>query len=371
MNYINRDIINNRNYAEGRWSAVGPYYAMFPNEFAYDVISQYSKVGDKVLDPFAGRGTTLYIGGLLERHCDGIEINPVGWLYSFVKLNPARRKENVINRLYEIYELSGKYKNKAKSMPLFYHYCYCKEVLCFLLAARDNLDWKNRTIDATLMVFIILSLHDKIGNGLSNQMQLTKSMGQNYSIEWWKRNNMSKPPKIAPVALLKKKIEWRYGKGINDIKNSCIYYGDSTVILNRLINKNRKYSLLLTSPPYYSLTDYHVDQWLRLWMLGGPTESKTSDHKYKGRFTSEQEYIDLLDIVFEKTSKIMHEKSVVYVRTDARTFTKNITIQILKKHYPLHKLDIIDRPLLKRTQTSIFNNNTIKPGEVDLILTRN
>ena len=64
----------------------------------------------------------------------------------------------------------------------------------------------------------------------------------------------------------------------------------------------------------------------------------------------------------------MHEKSVVYVRTDARTFTKNITIQILKKHYPLHKLDIIDRPLLKRTQTSIFNNNTIKPGEVDLIL---
>lgn len=371
MNYIDRDIIKNRNFAAGRWSAVGPYYAMFPNEFAYDVISEYSKVGDKILDPFAGRGTTLYIGGLLDRHCDGIEINPVGWLYSSVKLNPARRKENLITRLTEMYELSGKYKNEAKLMPVFYHYCYCKDVLNFLLAARDNLNWKNSIIDATLMVFILLSLHDKIGNGLSNQMQLTKAMGQNYSIEWWRRNNMSKPPQIDPVALLKKKIEWRYEKGTTSIKNSKIHYGDSTIILDKLTSKNEKFSLLLTSPPYYSLTDYHVDQWLRLWMLGGPNEAKVSAHKHKGRFNSENEYTDLLDLVFCKTVKLMDERSVIYVRTDARKFTKNTTIEVLRKHYPLHSIDVVDRPLLKRTQTSFFNNNTVKPGEVDIILTRN
>lgn len=28
--------------------------------------------------------------------------------------------------------------------------------------------------------------------------------------------------------------------------------------------------LVVTSPPYLDITDYHEDQWLRLWFLGGP-----------------------------------------------------------------------------------------------------
>jgi hypothetical protein len=27
----------------------------------------------------------------------------------------------------------------------------------------------------------------------------------------------------------------------------------------------------VTSPPYLDITDYHEDQWLRLWFLGGPS----------------------------------------------------------------------------------------------------
>ena len=29
--------------AIGRWATVGPYYAMFPLDFAFDVVHQYSK----------------------------------------------------------------------------------------------------------------------------------------------------------------------------------------------------------------------------------------------------------------------------------------------------------------------------------------
>ena len=95
--------------AESRWSRFGPYYAMFPIEFAFDIVNKYSKKGDKILDPFCGRGSSVFAGSVLGRESTGIDINPLGWLYSNVKLHPARKK-NVLNRLKEIYDLRENYK---------------------------------------------------------------------------------------------------------------------------------------------------------------------------------------------------------------------------------------------------------------------
>ena len=67
-----------------------------------EVVKKYSNEGDYILDPFAGRCSSIYAGGVLGRHSLGIEINPVGWLYVNVKLNPAK-KSNVVDRLFEVY----------------------------------------------------------------------------------------------------------------------------------------------------------------------------------------------------------------------------------------------------------------------------
>ena len=69
---------SNKNTAESIWAHFGPYYAMFPLSFAFNVIKRYSKKGDVVLDPFAGRFTSIYAGSVLNRKSIGIEINPVG-----------------------------------------------------------------------------------------------------------------------------------------------------------------------------------------------------------------------------------------------------------------------------------------------------
>jgi hypothetical protein len=37
--------------------------------------------------------------------------------------------------------------------------------------------------------------------------------------------------------------------------------------------------LVITSPPYLDITDYHEDQWLRLWFLGGPSTPVTGQGK--------------------------------------------------------------------------------------------
>ena len=369
-------ILKGHNTAEARWARFGPYYAMFPVDFAFEVVGKYSKEGDYIIDPFAGRCSSIYAGGVLGRQSLGIEINPVGWLFGTVKLQPAD-KNDVIDRLLEIYGNRNEYTEQLKQMSEFYRICYCDEVLKFLLCARQNLNWKNDNVDATLMSILLIYLHGKLGEGLSNQMRMTKSMGMNYSVQWWKTKGMNIPPEINPCEFIYKKIEWRYEKGKPHIKyDSRVVFGDSSQqlisISDKAIKNDIKFSLLFTSPPYCSITDYHADQWLRLWLLGGSENPLSLKEKHKGRFVNKQEYYDLLDNVFGLCAKMMKTKSVIYVRTDKREFTFNSTVEILKKHFPKHSVKIIEKPLKEdtKTQTKLFGDKSLKPGEVDIIMKR-
>jgi len=369
-------ILKGHNTAEARWARFGPYYAMFPVDFAFEVVEKYSKEGDYIIDPFAGRCSSIYAGGVLGRQSLGIEINPVGWLFGTVKLQPAD-KNDVVDRLLEIYGRRNKYTEQAEQMPEFYRICYCDEVLKFLLCSREHLNWKSDNVDATLMSILLVSLHGKLGEGLSNQMRMTKSMGMNYSVQWWKTKGMNTPPEINPCEFIHKKIEWRYEKGKPHIKyDSRVVFGDSSQqlisIADKAIENDIKFSLLFTSPPYCSITDYHADQWLRLWLLGGSENPLSLKEKHKGRFVNKQEYYDLLDNVFELCAKMMKVKSTIYVRTDKREFTFNSTLEILKKHFPMHKVTIIEKPLKEdtKTQTKLFGDKSMKPGEVDIIMKR-
>jgi len=366
-----KEIINGHSTAESRWARIGPYYAMFPLDFAFDIVERYSKKGDYILDPFAGRFSSIFAGSVSGRKGLGIEINPVGWLYGRVKINPASKKA-LLNRLEEIYKKRNYYQKTILKMHNFFRMCFCDEVLKFLLSARKNLNWKNKIIDATLMALILVYLHGKIGEGLSNQMKMTKAMAISYSIKWWKMNNLNNPPEINPLEFLKNKIEWRYAKGtpITEYETKVLF-GDSTKILPGLAKRNKeKFSLLFTSPPYYSLTDYHVDQWLRLWILGGNDNSKSLKEKYKDRFNNKNDYYNLLDLVFNNCSEMMKNKSTIYVRTDVRQFTYETTLTVLTKNFPNHQMNIIQAPVNTKTQTEILGNRSSKKGEIDIILTK-
>jgi hypothetical protein len=254
--------------------------------------------------------------------------------------------------------------------------CYCDEVLKFLLSARKNLDWRINEIDATLMSIILVYLHAKIGEGFSNQMRMTMSMGMNYSIDWWKKNKLTKPPVINPCDFVLNKIEWRYKKGRPQTHDSAVVFGDSadelqTIVTNAHSN-DIQFSLLFTSPPYCSITDYHKDQWLRLWLLGGSENPQTIKDKHKGRFINKVEYYELLDNVFGLSAQIMAEQSTIYVRTDKRDYTYTSTLEILQKHFPKHQLTISDKPIAEgiRTQTALYGQKSNKSGEVDIVLQR-
>ena len=347
-----------------RWAALGPYYAMFPLEFVKNIVKTYTTYQDSVLDPFAGRGSSIFIASALGRVGAGVEISPVGWVYSKVKIAPASPSK-VTERMREVIALSGHYKDVAQGLPVFFKYCYSKDVLNFLIAARENLDWKANKTDRSLMAILLVYLHGKYNQSLSNQMRQTKAMSPEYSIQWWKEQTLS-PPNIDIKDFLNKRIKWRYELGYKNYTDAYIAFGDARKKLCSLPGEG--YKLLLTSPPYFGVTNYHYDQWLRLWLLGAPSIPVTKKGNLSNRFGNEDEYIDLLEAVFETSAELMRKDSVIYVRTDAREFTLDVTLDALRDAFPKKKMRIEMHPLKKLSQTGLFGDKSPKPGEVDVIL---
>lgn len=65
----------------------------FPEELAYRLVSLYSYMGDMVLDPFSGSGTTAKVAHLLGRRFVGYEVNP-----DFIELTNVRLSEPGLRR---------------------------------------------------------------------------------------------------------------------------------------------------------------------------------------------------------------------------------------------------------------------------------
>ncbi len=358
---------------ESRWAGVGPYYAMFPTSFADEVISKYSKPGDVVLDPLAGRGTSVYSAFTHDRVGIGIELNPVGWIYGKAKLRPAPDPA-VRKRLIGISRLSPTFRSEAAGLPRFFHKCFSPPVLRFLLSARTSLNWKGSQVDRTAMALVLINLHGKYRQSLSNQMRQTKAMSPLYALRWWAEHKLE-PPDIDPLAFLLKRLEWRYKKGRPTGRQSYFFLGDCIQKMNSVAaliqeRKLRSVDLLFTSPPYYGITNYHYDQWLRLWVLGGPPRPSRMDGPYRGKFENIEKYERLLRSVFMKSAPLLSRRAHIYVRTDSRKITYETTTRILHEVFPKWNVDQTRRPVTGPTQTQLFGNLPGEGGEIDIVVFR-
>jgi DNA methylase len=69
------------------------YAAKCPPQLARYGVRYYSKVGDTILDPMAGSGTTLVEAKLLGRNAIGYDIDPLARLLAKVKTNSVRDRD--------------------------------------------------------------------------------------------------------------------------------------------------------------------------------------------------------------------------------------------------------------------------------------
>jgi hypothetical protein len=227
------------------------------------------------------------------------------------------------------------------------------------------------------MAFLLIHLHGKSTDSLSNQMRQAKAMSPRYAIKWWHERQL-KPPKVAPLEFFEKRLRWRYAKGAPDASRSIVLYGDSASLIAELDQARKgarlpRPSLLLTSPPYFGITNYHYDQWIRLWLLGGPPTDHRAQKEIRGKhrdkFSNFGVYADLLSAVFASSAKMLRGDAVVYVRSDRREPTKSLIREVLKTTFPSHELRTVIRPVTDQTQTRLFGHHAPRFGEVDFILT--
>lgn len=108
-----------KEYFSGHWNFPGErqieHEAMFPEELPKRLIKMFSVVGDIILDPFLGSGTTVKVALELERNAIGYEINPefipiikrklahLSSLVEFVKREDKVATNNAINLNYSPY----------------------------------------------------------------------------------------------------------------------------------------------------------------------------------------------------------------------------------------------------------------------------
>lgn len=110
-----------RQYFTGHWNFAGckqdQHIAMFPEELPRRLIKMFSFLGETVLDPFLGSGTTMKVARELERNSIGYEINPD--YLKIIKDKVGLNNSSLFNQKddFEIIKSNGK-KQTHSSLPI-------------------------------------------------------------------------------------------------------------------------------------------------------------------------------------------------------------------------------------------------------------
>ncbi len=114
-----------KTYFDGHWNFRGArqdgHIAMFPEELPKRLIKMFSFVGDTVLDPFLGSGTTSLVAKNLNRNSVGYEINPE--FIPFIERKLKMRQGDISNSNYIFSKqehIKTDYKPEIEELPYIF-----------------------------------------------------------------------------------------------------------------------------------------------------------------------------------------------------------------------------------------------------------
>jgi len=111
-------------YFSGHWNFAGArqdkHIAMFPEELPKRLIKMFAFVGDTVLDPFAGSGTTNLAAKNLERNSIGYEINPEFIPIITQKLNANQKDIHETSFEFLIQKTTQNFEKEIQKLPYIF-----------------------------------------------------------------------------------------------------------------------------------------------------------------------------------------------------------------------------------------------------------
>jgi site-specific DNA-methyltransferase (cytosine-N4-specific) len=240
------------------------YPAKFIPQIPNITISALTKVGDTVLDPFCGCGTTLVEAKLLNRNSIGVDLNPIATLVSEAKTNKISY-ENLLmipTILNKIRDDIKKYYNCKKTsveynVPTFNNrdHWFQENVLNELAIIKAHIDCINNDEFRTYLYAAFSSIIVNV----SNQESDTRFAAINKDI---------KPLKT--YSEFSKKINdmsRRMGEFSKKATNANVQvFTADTQNMNFL--KDNSVDHIVTSPPYANTYDYYLYHKFRIYWLG-------------------------------------------------------------------------------------------------------
>ena len=281
-----------------RLNAICPYYTMFPLEFPLQVLKRAAR-DEAVLDPFCGRGTTLYAARLLGLPACGVDANPVAAALARAKLATAT-PSGIERRCREL--LGSGYEPTEIPTGEFWRRCYASTTLRDICSLREQLrDASATDVTVLLRAMLLGVLHGPLRvnepSYLSNQMPRTYASKPTYAIGYWRAEELD-APKVDVVDLIARRAAYSL-KRLPDPVAGKVSCGDSTLEVSKL---RRRFNWVVTSPPYYGMRTYLPDQWLRAWFLGA---EPAVDYSTDGQLaqSSEEDFVHSLACVWRAVAE--------------------------------------------------------------------
>ena len=242
------------------------YRACFKPALAEYFIERFSKTGDRVYDPFGGRGTTALQAALMGRIPISNDINPLSKILTAPRLNPPCLLQ-IEERLNSIFKQKPA-DNITNELSMFYHDETYRELLMLknYLGRRkkhDNIDaWirmvaTNRLTGHSSGFFSVYTLPPNQATSKARQIKINQSRQQTPDYR-----NVS--------ALILKKSKTLLSQIDDECRAVLQAVSKDALILNEASHhtpaiKNASVALVVTSPPFLDIVNYSQDNWLRCW----------------------------------------------------------------------------------------------------------
>jgi SAM-dependent methyltransferase len=251
------------------------YRACYKPQLPRHFIERLTLPGERVYDPFSGRGTTALEAALMGRRVAANDLNPLSRMLAEPRLTPPEPAD-VARRLAEI-PLTG--PSDGLDLAMFFHTDTEAEIRglrrwCLDRAASGELD----TLDAWIRMVATNRL-----TGHSPGFFSVYTLPPNQAVSADKQRQINEKRNQTPTyrdthaLILKKTKQLLGGLDAQSLRNLAAAAEDAVFLTGDARTtpalEDGSVALTVTSPPFLDVVDYVGDNWLRCWFNGLDAEA--------------------------------------------------------------------------------------------------